>query len=61
MQLAREGLAMPDGSFPVPDVDHLKRAIRSYGRSSDPTATRAWIKKRADELGQKKLIPASWM
>jgi len=60
MSLARQGLAQPDGSFPIPDVDHLKRAIRAYGRSSDPTATRAWIVKRADALGRRDLIPAHW-
>lgn len=61
MRLAKKGQAMPDGSFPIPDLDHLKRAIRAYGRSSDPSATRKWIIQRAEALGHKDLIPAHWM
>jgi hypothetical protein len=55
--LAANDQAMPDGSFPIPNLDFLKRAIRSIGRT--PPGKRAsvvaWIKKRASALGQPKL------
>jgi hypothetical protein len=56
-ELAKEGEAMKDGSFPIQD---LKDAIRSVGRAKDPAAARRWIKKRAKELGKESLLPESW-
>ena len=56
-QLEGAGQAMPGGRYPIPNVDFLKRAIRSIGRT--PPGKRAavvsWIKKRASALGQPKL------
>jgi hypothetical protein len=51
-KLAAAGQALPDGSFPVPTVDYLKRAIRSVGRApaSKRPALAALIRKRAKEL-----------
>src|ERR1700734_4142562 len=53
-QLEGAGQAMPGGRYPIPNVDFLKRAIRSIGRT--PPGKRAavvsWIKKRASALGQ---------
>lgn len=57
---AKSGTALPDGSFPIPDVDALKRAIRAIGRAKDPAAAKAHIKKRAKTLNQSKLIPSDW-
>ena len=54
-------MALKGGGFPIPDVDHLKRAIRAYGRASNPAATRALIIRRAGALGRKDLIPPSWL
>jgi hypothetical protein len=35
-ELAKEGEAMPDGSFPIRNEQDLKDAIRSVGRAKDP-------------------------
>lgn len=55
--LAGAGQAMPGGRYPIPNVDFLKRAIRSIGRTPPDkrAAVVAWIKKRAAALGQPKL------
>jgi hypothetical protein len=60
--LAREGAAMPDGSFPIRNVDDLKNAIHAYGRAtkSDRAAVRAHIIKRARKLGASDLVPEEW-
>jgi len=59
-ELAREGEALPDGSFPIANVQDLKNAIRAVGRAKDPAAAKAHIKRRAKALGQSKLIPDTW-
>jgi hypothetical protein len=60
--LAREGAAMPDGSFPIRNVDDLKNAIHAYGRAnkSERVAVRKHIVKRARKLGADELIPETW-
>ncbi len=59
-KLADEGKAMPDGSFPIANVDDLRNAIQAIGRASDPDAVKRFIKKRAKELGESQLIPEDW-
>lgn len=52
-KLAAEDKALPDGTDPIPNLDYLKRAIKSVGRV-DPSkrpALKALIRKRARELG----------
>lgn len=50
---AKSGVAMPDGSFPIPDEDALRRAIKAIGRAKPDKrdAVRAHIRKRAKALG----------
>ena len=60
MMMADKGEAMMDGSFPIPDVMSLKRAIKAVGRSKDPAAAKAHIQKRAKALGATDLIPDGW-
>ncbi|MDI3315873.1 MAG: hypothetical protein QJR12_16835 [Mycobacterium sp.] len=55
-QLADQGKAMPDGSFPIRNVSDLKNAIRAIGRAKDPEKAKAWIKRRAKELGREDLV-----
>lgn len=57
---ADAGHALPDGSFPIENVDDLKNAIQAIGRAKDPEAAKAHIKKRARELGAEDLIPEDW-
>jgi hypothetical protein len=47
-------------SFPIPDVEHLKKAIRAVGRAKDPAKAKAHIKSRAKALKKTELIPDSW-
>lgn len=56
---AAAGVAMPDGSYPIPDKDALGRAVASYGRN--PTdAVKAHIKKRAAALNATDSLPDDW-
>jgi 8-oxo-dGTP pyrophosphatase MutT (NUDIX family) len=49
-------------AFPIPDVDHLRRAVKAYGRAKegDRAAVRRHIISRARALGASELIPESW-
>jgi 8-oxo-dGTP pyrophosphatase MutT (NUDIX family) len=58
--LADEGKAMPDGSYPIANEADLKNAIQSIGRAKDPEAVKRHIKKRANALGKSDLIPEDW-
>lgn len=57
---ADSGTAMPDGSFPIPDKDALRRAIQSIGRAKDPAAAKKHICKRAKALGAESMLPDDW-
>ena len=59
-KMAGRGVAMPDGSYPIPDKDALRRAIASYGRASDPAAVKRHIIKRAKALGATDMLPEDW-
>lgn len=58
--MAERGIAMPDGSYPIPDKDALRRAIQSFGRASNPGAVRAHIIRRARALGASDMLPDDW-
>lgn len=53
---AAKGHALPDGSFPIPNVAYLKKAIKALGRAKDRRRALAHIKKRARELGREDLV-----
>lgn len=57
---AKKGVALPDGSFPIPDKDALRRAIQSIGRAKDPAKAKAHIRKRARALGAEDMLPEGW-
>lgn len=61
-KLSESGAAMPDGSFPIPDVDALRRAILSIGRTTPDkrAAVKAHIIRRAKALNRTDMLPASW-
>lgn len=51
---AAKGMALPGGSFPVPDVAHLKKAMKAYGRGTSPEKRAkvvALIRRAAKKLG----------
>lgn len=59
-EMAKSGDAMKDGSFPIANVQDLKNALKAVGRSKNPEAAKAHIKKRAKALGNTDLIPSDW-
>lgn len=58
--MADEGVALPDGSYPIKDTDDLRNAIMAYGRAKDKAAAKAHIMKRAKDLDAEDMIPESW-
>lgn len=50
--LARQGHALPDGSYPMPDCPAVDDAVHAYGRApeSHRPPLRALIRRRNDEL-----------
>ena len=60
-EMAENGEALEDGSFPIADEADLKNAIQAFGRASDKASAKAHIMKRAEELGMDELIPADWL
>lgn len=57
---ASQGVALPDGSFPIPDKDALRRAIRSVGRGGSYASAKRHIIKRAKALGAVSMLPDAW-
>lgn len=59
--LAKKGEAMPNGKYPIRNSQDLKDAIKLVGASDMPESeVKAWIRKRAKELGLEKELPESW-
>lgn len=58
---AASGNALPDGSFPINNVEDLKNAIQAFGRAKDKAAAKAHIIKRAKALGKPDLLPEGWL
>lgn len=61
-KIAAEGKALPDGSYPIRNIEELKDAIQAYGRGkpSKRAAIRRHIMKRARGLKRADLIPEKW-
>lgn len=59
-KLAADGLALPDGSFPVVNVADLETAVKAFSRAGSRTAAKRHLTKRAKELGKADLLPADW-
>jgi hypothetical protein len=58
--LAKKGQALPDGSFPIADVEDLKSAIRNWALGKHPQTAKQFIMKRAHSLGAVDVIPDKW-
>jgi hypothetical protein len=58
---ASQGVALPDGSFPIPDKDSVRRAVRSVGRGGSYTRAKRHIVKRAKALGAIANLPEGWV
>ena len=59
-QLARDGKAMGDGSYPIENEQDLKNAIGSWGRGGARADVKQHIIRRAKALGKSDLIPEDW-
>ena len=61
-KLAKEGKALPDGSYPITNLDSLKDSIQAYGRSKPGkrAAVRRHIMKMARKFDRPDLIPENW-
>jgi hypothetical protein len=59
-ELAQKGHALPDGSFPIENVEDLKKAIQAFGLGKNGSAAKAHIIKRAKALGATDLLPSTW-
>jgi cation transport regulator ChaB len=57
---AKEGVAMKDGSFPIPDKEALHDAIQAYGRAGNKAAAKRHIIRRAKALGASDMLPEKW-
>lgn len=58
-KLADKGFALPNGSYPIANVEDLKNAVSAFGRSNpeDRKEVAQHIAKRAKALGKEDLIP----
>ena len=59
-QLASEGKALPDGSYPIVNKKDLTNAIHTYGLGKNHKVAREHIIKRAKSLGASDMIPENW-
>lgn len=61
-KLAKEGKALPDGSFPISNVEDVKNAVQAYGRAKPGkrAAVRRHIQKMAKKFDRPDLIPENW-
>ena len=60
-EMAQEGSALPDGSYPIASENDLKNAIQAFGRAKNKDEAKRHIMKRAKALGLSQLIPANWV
>ena len=58
--LASQGKALPDGSYPIRNKSDLHNAIQAFGRAKDKGRAKAWIIRRARVLGATNMLPESW-
>lgn len=60
---AKSGVAMPDGSYPIPNKDYLNRALESIGRAANAgnlAEVKKHIASRAKALGLSSMLPDDW-
>ena len=56
-QMADEGKALPDGSFPIADKTDLGNALQSIGRAKNRSLALAHIRRRAKDLDAMDMLP----
>lgn len=58
--LAKNGYALPDGSFPIATKADLASAINDYKQSKNKARVKQHIMKRAREMALVELLPKNW-
>jgi hypothetical protein len=58
--LTADSTSLPEGGYPITDTESLKKAVRAFGRSKNPTAAKRHIIKRARALDAVGMLPESW-
>lgn len=56
----KQGVTDPHGGFPLPDADHVRRAVQAIGRAKNPELEKKRIIAAAKKFGCMHYIPASW-
>lgn len=56
----RPNTTQGEDSYPIPDVEHLKKAVQAYGRAKNKDKVKRHIISRAKELGATDLLPDDW-
>jgi hypothetical protein len=61
-KLTRQGHALKDGSYPIPNVSYLKKAIKAKGRTKPEKwpALKKLIRKEGKRLGAMNIVNKSW-
>ena len=57
---AEEGVAMPDGSYPIRSAKDVENAVRDYYRSGKKADVKAHIIARAKAIGAESALPDDW-
>ena len=57
---AEEGVAMPDGSYPIRSAKDLENAVRDYYRSGEKSDVKAHIIARAKAIRAESALPDDW-
>ena len=60
MKMAEQGIALPDGSFPIPNEAFLHAMIGLVGQAPDPQSAMNHIIERAQAMGMEHALPAAW-
>lgn len=58
---AKTGEAMPDGSFPIGNIEDLHNAVMLLHNAKDPSEAKNHIIRRAHALNAKKELPKGWV
>ncbi len=59
-EMAKSGMALPDGSYPIKDRGDLQNAIQAFGRAKDKEKAKKHIMKRARDLDAEDMLPEGW-
>jgi hypothetical protein len=57
---AEQGVAMPDGSYPIRSAKDVENAVRDYYRSGKKAEVKAHILARAKAIGAESALPDDW-